>query len=180
MAPQIAAAGSYANHQLYARAEKCEFHKNSITFLGYLISQQGVELDPKKVTVDMNWPKPTTIKELQQFLGFANYRRFIRNYSSIASPLTSLLRGKPRQCNGPNRQVDASSCGIGAVLSQHHRIPGKVYLCAYFSDKLTPADANYDVGNRELLLIKATLEKWRHWLEGARHPSLVLMDHHNL
>ncbi|KAK3520681.1 hypothetical protein QTP70_030560 [Hemibagrus guttatus] len=66
------------------------------------------------------------------------------------------------------------------MLSQHHRDPGKFYPCAYFSRKLTPAEANYDVGNRELLSIKEALEEWRHWLEGARHPFLVLTDHRNL
>ncbi|KAK3559853.1 hypothetical protein QTP86_021422 [Hemibagrus guttatus] len=79
-------------NQLYVKVEKCEFYKDFITFLGYIISWQGVEMDPKKVTAAMDWPEPTTIKELQRFLGFANfYRWLIHNYSSIASPLTSLL-----------------------------------------------------------------------------------------
>ncbi|KAK3563538.1 hypothetical protein QTP86_030949 [Hemibagrus guttatus] len=83
-------------------------------------------MDAVKVQSVTEWPAPTTIRELQRFLGFANfYRRFIRNYSSVA-------------------------------------------------------EANYDVGNRELLVIKAALEEWRHWLEGARHPFQVLTDHRNL
>ncbi len=54
-------------------------------------------MDTGKVDAVMEWPRPTTVKELQRFLGFANfYRRFIRNYSSIAAPLTSLLKGKPK------------------------------------------------------------------------------------
>ncbi|KAK3511977.1 hypothetical protein QTP70_027656 [Hemibagrus guttatus] len=64
-------------------------------------------------------------------------------------------------------EVDASSSGLGAVLSQRH-------------SNLTTAEVNYDVGNRELLAIKAALEEWRHWLEGARHPFQVLTDHCNL
>lgn len=55
-----------------------------------------------------------------------------------------------------------------------------MYPCVYFSCKLTPAEANYDVGNRELLLIKAALEEWWHWLEGALHPFTVLIGHRNL
>ncbi|KAK3560480.1 hypothetical protein QTP86_009608 [Hemibagrus guttatus] len=79
------------NH-LYVKPEKCEFHRTTITFLGYVISRQGVEMDLTKVHVVTEWPNPTTVKELQRFLGFANfYRRFIRNYSSVAGQLTSLL-----------------------------------------------------------------------------------------
>ncbi|KAK3569622.1 hypothetical protein QTP86_002591 [Hemibagrus guttatus] len=74
-------------------------------------------------------------------------------------------------------EVDASSSGIGAVLSQQRGTPEKLHPCAFYSRKLTMAKANYDVGNRELLSIKATLEEWRHWLEGARRPFLVLTDH---
>ncbi|KAK3560904.1 hypothetical protein QTP86_022882 [Hemibagrus guttatus] len=77
-------------------------------------------------------------------------------------------------------EVDASSSGIWAVMSQQHGVPGKLHPCAFFSRKLTATKANYDVRNRELLSIKAALEKWQHWLEGARHPFLVLTDHCNL
>ncbi|KAK3510497.1 hypothetical protein QTP70_009153 [Hemibagrus guttatus] len=77
-------------------------------------------------------------------------------------------------------EVDASSSGLGAVLSQRHGKPGKLHPCAFYSRKLTSAEVNYDVGNRELLAIKAALEEWRHWLEGVRHPFQVLTDHRNL
>ncbi|KAK3510533.1 hypothetical protein QTP70_009172 [Hemibagrus guttatus] len=140
------------------------------------------------------------VRELQRFLGFANfYRWFIRNYSSVAGPLTSLLRGKPKKLSWTDQtrtaflqlkdrfttapilrhpdpelpfvvEVDASCSGIGAVLSQRHGEPGKLHSCAFHSRKLTAMERNYDVGNRELLAIKAALEEWRHWLEGARHP----------
>ncbi|KAK3549099.1 hypothetical protein QTP70_031894 [Hemibagrus guttatus] len=163
-------------HHLYVKLEKCEFHRTTVTFLGYVISQRGVEMDMVKVRAVTDWPAPTTVRELQRFLGFANfYRRFIRNYSSVAGPLTSLLRDLPFVV-----EVDASSNGLGAVLSQRHGEPGKLHPCAYYSRKLTAAECNYDVGNRELLAIKAALEEWRHWLEGARHPFQVLTDHCNL
>ncbi|KAK3554671.1 hypothetical protein QTP70_032680 [Hemibagrus guttatus] len=175
-----------------------------------MISRHGVEMDVVKVQAVTEWPAPTSVRELQRFLGFANfYRRFIRNYSSVAAPLTSLLRGKPKKLTwtDPARsafqqlkncfttapilrhpdpdlpfvvEVDASSSGLGAVLSQRHGKPGKLHPCAFYSRKLTSAEVNYDVGNRELLAIKAALEEWCHWLEGARHPFQVLTDHHNL
>ncbi|KAK3572969.1 hypothetical protein QTP86_011814 [Hemibagrus guttatus] len=77
-------------------------------------------------------------------------------------------------------EVDALSCGISAVLSQHHGNPGKLHPCAFYSRKLIVAEINYDVGDRELLFMKVALEEWPHQLEGARHPLLVLMDHRNL
>lgn len=77
-------------------------------------------------------------------------------------------------------EVDVSSCAIRVVLSQCHRTPGKLHPCAFYSRKLTTAETNYNVGNRELLAMKESLEGWRHWLEGTRHPFLILTDHRNL
>ncbi|KAK3512015.1 hypothetical protein QTP70_027614 [Hemibagrus guttatus] len=157
-------------------------------------------MDNSKIATVTEWPRPTTVKELQRFLGFANfYRRFIRNYSITAAPLTSLLKGKPSSLKWTENaiqaftnlknsfttapilkhpdpslpfvvEVDASDSGIGAVLSQRHGQPGKLFPCAYFSRKLTDAERNYDVGNKELLAMKAPIEEWRHWLEGSTHP----------
>ncbi len=157
-----------------------------------------------------SWPLPTTIKELQRFLGFSNfYRRFIANYSTITSPLTDLLKGKAKSLSWnpfateaintlkkaftsapllvhPNPglpfvvEVDASTTGVGAVLSQQQGTPPKLHPCAFFSRQLSPAERNYDIGNRELLAIKLALEEWRHWLEGSAQPFLVLTDHKNL
>lgn len=75
-------------------------------------------------------------------------------------------------------EVDASDAGVGAVLSQQQS--GKLHSCAYFSRRLSPAEGNYDVGDRELLAIKLALEEWRHWLENAAQPFVVWMDHKNL
>lgn len=127
----------------------------------------------------------------------------------IAAPLTSLLKGKPKKLSwtqpgqmafetlkgrfttdpilkhlNPDLpfiiEVDASDKGIGAVLTQIHGNPGKKVSFCFFSRKLTTAERNYDVGNKDLLSIKAALEEWRHWLEGAHHPFQVITDHKNL
>ncbi len=75
-------------HQLYAKIQKCEFHQTQISFLGYVISSEGVTMDDSKVQAVLNWPKPPTVKELQRFLGFANfYRRFIRSFSMVVVEL---------------------------------------------------------------------------------------------
>ncbi|KAK3509845.1 hypothetical protein QTP70_014799 [Hemibagrus guttatus] len=198
------------DYQLFLKAEKCTFHQSSVHFLGYIIDRSGIRMDERKVAAVWDWPPPTTIKELQQFLGFANfYRRFIRGYSSVTSPLTSLLCNKPKSLTWnpaasqafntlktafttapllvhPNPdlpfivEVDASTTGVGAVLSQQQGNPPVLHPCAFFSRKLSPAEANYDIVNRELLSIKLALEEWRHWLEGAKHLFVVLTDHKNL
>ncbi len=82
---------------LFLKAGKCSFHQPSVQFLGYNIESGGIRMDEGKVDAIQTWPVPSTIKELQRFLGFSNfYRRFIQNYSTITSPLTSLLQNKPK------------------------------------------------------------------------------------
>lgn len=84
-------------HQLYLKLEKCELHTRSVLFLGYMVDQQGVQMDQRKVETIHNWPIPITVKDLQKFLVFANfYRRFFKNYSHISAPLTSSLKGAPK------------------------------------------------------------------------------------
>ncbi|KAI2665917.1 Transposon Tf2-9 polyprotein [Labeo rohita] len=180
----------------------------SISFLGYIIGQEGVAIDESKVRAILEWPQPRTVKELQQFLGFANfYRRFIRNFSTVAAPLTAMTKCSTSRLSWTSEaiqafqnlkerftsilhhpdpsipfivEVDASSTGIGAILSQRQGEPAKMFPCAFYSRKLSSAERNYDVGNRKLLAMKAALEEWRHWLEGAQHPFTVLTDHKKL
>lgn len=91
-------------NRLYIKAEKCEFHVRQTSFLGYHIGHQGVKMDESKVKAVTEWPQPSTLKELQRFLGFANfYRRFIRNYSMIASPRHPSWKGDLRSWNGLKR-----------------------------------------------------------------------------
>jgi transposase InsO family protein len=79
---------------LFCNLKKCEFFTNRVIFLGFVITTDGVEMDPRKVDTITSWPKPTTFSELQTFLGFCNfYRRFIHAYSKIVAPLTSMLKG---------------------------------------------------------------------------------------
>ncbi len=194
---------------LFVKAEKCVFHAQSVPFLGYIISSEGTRMDPDKVKAVVDWPTPDSCKALQRFLGFANfYRRFIRNFSQLAAPLTALTSTrvmfrwssaaeaafsnlKSRFVSAPilvapdpTRQfvveVDASEVGVGAVLSQRAASDDRVHPCAFFSHRLSPAERNYDTGNRELLAVKLALEEWRHWLEGSGVPFIVWTDHKNL
>ena len=78
---------------LRIKAEKTEFHKQEVKFLGYIVSREGLKMDSKKIEAITSWPKPTIVKEVQSFLGFANfYRQFIKDYSKIAVPLTNLTK----------------------------------------------------------------------------------------
>ena len=196
-------------NQLFVKAEKCEFHASEVTFLGFIIRPGQILMDPTKVKAVADWPIPITRKKLQQFLGFANfYWRFIRNYSSVAAPLTALTSPrltfqwssaadkafndlKSRFSSAPilvfpdpvrqfTVEVDASDSGVGAVLSQRSAGDQKMHPCAFFSRKLSHAEQHYDIGNRELLAVKMALEEWRHWLEGAEQPFVVWTDHKNL
>ena len=166
-------------------------------------------MDPAKISAVVEWPTPDSRKRVQQFLGFANfYRRFIRGFSAIAAPLHALTSTqvqfhwspeadaafrilKHRFTSAPILtlpdpqqqfvvEVDASNEGVGAILSQRSEQDGKVRPCAFLSRRLSKAERNYDVGNRELLAVKLALEEWRHWLEGAEHPFIVWTDHKNL
>lgn len=194
-------------NQLFVKSEKCEFHVSTVAFLGYIIEKGDLCPDPAKVKVVVKWPEPPNRRQLQRFLGFANfYRRFFRDFSKVALPLTQLTSPKiPFQWNDAARsafqelkrrfasapiliqpdltqqfvvEVDASDSGVGAVLSQQRE--GKLHPCAFFSRRLSPAKRNYDVRDRELLTIKLALEEWWHWLEGAAQPFVVWMDHKNL
>jgi hypothetical protein len=78
-------------NQLYGKIEKCDFFKDSIEYLGHIVSADGIKTDPSKVETICNWLRPTNLKEIQLFLGMCNYYHcFIMNYSTIALPLTDL------------------------------------------------------------------------------------------
>ncbi|KAK3560533.1 hypothetical protein QTP86_010890 [Hemibagrus guttatus] len=105
-----------------------------------------------------------------------------------ASPMAKPVPyyGSAEDCNGFLLQcslvlaMQPHMMGLEWVLSQQQGNPSRLHPCAFFSRKLNPAEVNYDIGNRELLAVKLAHEEWRHWLEGARHPFLVLTDHKNL
>ncbi len=195
-------------HGLYAKLEKCEFDKSSVAFLSYVISPDGIFMDKSKVETIQCWATPSSVKDVQCFLGFANfYLRFIKGYSKITTPLTTLTcKDKPFSWN-PTAQAafdilkmaftsapvsihfdlakpfivetDASDFALGAILSQFG-IDGLLHPITFYSRKLTSAEINYQVYNKELMAIITTFEQWRPYLAGAQHQVQVLIDHKNL
>ncbi len=193
------------NH-LYVKPEKCEFHVTQLQFLGFIIMPGHVQMDPRKVQAVTNWPTPSSLKEVQRFLRFANfYRKLILNFSSVVAPLSALTRGKKASFSwcpeaesafrelkhrfnsapiltvpNPDKlfvvEVDASDVGIGAVFSQRERITDFIHVHSFPNSN----GEELPRGDRELLAVKLALEEWRHWLEGAKHPFQVLPDHKNL
>lgn len=194
--------------QLYAKAEKCEFHRSEIEFLGYVVSSSGIKMDPKKISAITSWPAPQSVHDIQVFLGLANfYRRFVKGYSKIALPLTAMLAKDSKFVWSPSAQqafetlksafttapvlahfdparqsvveTDASDFAIGCILSQYGD-DGILHPVAFYSRKFTPAEINYEIYDKEMLAIVTAFREWRQYLEGSQHQIKVFTDHKNL
>ena len=195
-------------HGLYARPDKCHFSTDTVEYLGFILSKEGLKMDQSKVQTIQDWPEPRKVKDIQSFLGFANfYWRFISGYSDIVVPLTRLTRkGTPwnfmdqarsafkRLKSGftsapvlthwvPDRPIivetDTSDYALGAILSIETD-SGEVHPVAYHSRTFTSPKLNYDTHDKELLAIFEAFRVWRHFLEGSGTPVDVVTDHKNL
>ena len=103
-------------HQLFAKTEKCEFGVDSVRFLGYTLTPEGVKMEVSRILTVLKWPEPASVRHIQVFLGYANfYRRFVKGFSREAAPLTHLLKGgKDGKHLGPFQMtVEAMGCSKG-------------------------------------------------------------------
>ncbi|SOV07041.1 uncharacterized protein UDID_17995 [Ustilago sp. UG-2017a] len=198
------------SNRLFAKLSKCEFHIKTVEFLGYIIKPTGIEMDPEKVRTVKEWPMPASIHDIQRFLGFANfYRRFIAHFARIAKPLTSLVKPTERfkkfelpeeaqqafhqliqaftsagvlqhfDYHLPTRlETDASDFAIAGVLKQEHE--ERWHPVAFYSRKMSSAERNYEIHDKELLAVVACLTQWRHMLAGLPSQLVILTDHEAL
>ena len=192
-----------AKYGVTINANKSEFAKSRVSFLGHVLSATGIEPLPDKVKAIIDYPEPTSFKQLRSFSGLVNfYRRFIPHCAALMQPLTDLLRGNSKKFVFPEdaRQAfsslkqaisniaevvhhepsaplalttDASNTAVGAVLQQNIR--GTWYPLAFFSKRLLPAESRYSTFGRELLALYLSIRHFRHMLEGRSFT--VYTDH---
>jgi transposase InsO family protein len=196
--------GLLRQHQLYAKLSKCEFGKARVKFLGHVVGGGTVSVDPTKVAALRDWPLPRNMTELRGFLGLANYfRRFVRDYSRIAAPLTALTseraafdfthwgaaevaafnRIKHLLTHAPVLALPDLAQPFTIMSDASNLGCGAVLLqngrpVAYTSRKFTPAECNYTTGEQELLGLIHALKEWRCYVEGT--PVTLITDHHPL
>jgi hypothetical protein len=187
--------------KLYAKLEKCEFWLDSMSSLGHVTSGEGVEVNPEKVKAVVEWTRPTSMFEIQGFLGLAGYyRRFIDGFSKLSGPLIALTRKNARyvwmdECEQCFQELkrrlvtapvlalprksgnfivysNASKKGLGCVPMQNGNV------IAYASCQLKPYEQNYLTHDLELAAIVFALMIWRHYLYCERCE--IYMDHKSL
>ncbi|XP_039303430.1 uncharacterized protein LOC120357332 [Solenopsis invicta] len=191
--------------RLKLNPEKCYFCRTELKYLGHIVDRRGIRTDPDKVRAVTEWPTPTNIRQIRQFVGLASwYRRFTPNFAAIAAPLTQLTRKNARWRWGPEEehafqslkealttaptpacpdfsrrfllQTDASQHGLGAVLSQYFEDGERVI--AYASRSLNGAEKNYSATELECLAVVWGIRHLRGYLEG--YEFTVITDHQAL
>ncbi|KAJ9509347.1 hypothetical protein QJQ45_001810 [Haematococcus lacustris] len=182
-------------NKFYAKLAKCEFNKTQLAFLGHIVGSNGIAVDPAKVQVVKEWPTPRNLKDLQAFLGLANYfRRFIPNFSSLAAPLTNLTSKqvaaaydwehfggseleafdglKEALCSAPVLALPDFSkpfvvCTDASLVGTGGVLMQDGRPIAYTSKKMSPAETRYATGEQELLGIIRAVREW------SRNPALA-------
>jgi hypothetical protein len=192
-------------NRLFAKKSKCDFFKDSVSFLGHTVSKQGIYMEQDKMKAIEDWPACKSVTEVRSFLGLAGYyRKFIANFSRISASLSDLTKKQLKfewtSCHqtalnqlktaiqsapvliipDPERPfvvtTDASGFAIGAALSQD--LGKGLQPIAFMSKKMIEAEKNYPVHEQELLAIICALKEWRHYLHGQHFT--VITDHCSL
>lgn len=189
---------------LKLKAPKCSFCQSEFKYLGFVVSKEGVKTDPAKIEAVEKFPTPKTRKQVRGWLGLTGwYRRFVKNYATIAAPLTLLLRKKEKWVWGEaqvsafeelrnrlmsapilaypdfkekfNLETDASGVGLGAILSQGESKSDEERVIAYASRSLHGAEYDYTITEQECLAMVWAIKKFRPYLYGRRFTAIT--DH---
>jgi len=197
------------NH-ICIKIDKCVIDVSETSWLGCMVSGSGVRMDPEKARAIVDWPWPTSSKQVEQFLGLWNfYWRFIHNYSAIVSPITDLLQQQMKIDRGedqeaaffkirtlftssktlivrhydPDRPVLLESDASQfaiAAIVSQKFEDGNIHHLRYVSRNLIPAVLNYAVDDEEMLGVVFPLRINWHYLQGAEHKTIIFSDHQNL
>lgn len=191
---------------LTINVEKSKFNLKEVEYLGYVVGEGTLRVNPDKVSAIASYPRPSTVRQVRSFLGVTGwYRRFIANYSTVSAPLTDLLKKsckvvwtekaeiafkslKQALISAPvlrnpdfSRrffiQCDASTSGVGSVLFQKTE-EGEDHPICFFSQKLNGAQRNYSVTELECFAAVLSVKKFRAYIEG--HPFTIITDHSSL
>lgn len=183
--------------KLTLNVQKCYFFQEQIEYLGYEIDRHGIRPGKDKISAVERFPVPSNVHEVRQFIGLASYfRKFIRNFASIARPLTDLTRKGVSWCWDTHQQksfvelkealvqrpvlgiydpknetylhTDASKYGLGGILLQKGNSTDLIRPIAYFSRKTSPDEQNYHAYELETLAFVASLQRFRVYLLGTR------------
>ena len=195
-------------NDLYMKPEKCKWKVREVGFLGVVIGPDGIRIEEEKVKGVLEWPTPKCVKDMQKFLGLANYYcQFIEGFASVARLLHDMVK-KDKKWDWTERQekafrelkeqftkepvlaapdidkkmrieVDASDYVIGGVLSMECE-DGLWRPVAFLSKSLNETERNYEIHDKEMLAIIRGLEAWRHLLEEAQTKFEIWTDHKNL
>ena len=195
-------------NDLFVKPEKCVWKVREVGFLEVIIGEDRVRMEKKKVQGVIEWLVPRSTKDVQKFLGLANYyRQFVKDFARIAKLLHEMMRKETKWNWGERQQrafeglkerfttelvlvipdldkemrveVDASDFVTGGVLSMKCE-DEKWRPVTYISKLLNEAKKIYEIHDKEMLAIIQYLEAWRHFLEGAKDQFEIWTDHKNL
>ena len=195
-------------NDLFVKPEKCVWKVKEVGFSGVIIREDGVRMEKEKVQGVIEWLVPRSVKNVQKFLGLANYYRwFVKDFAKIAKPLHEMTRKENKWNWGEKQQkafeelkgrfmtepvlvipdldkemrmeTDALDFAMGKVLSMKCE-DERWRPVAYISKSLNEAERNYEIHNKEMLAIIWCLKAWRHFLEGAKNQFEIWIDYKNL
>ncbi|XP_057542411.1 uncharacterized mitochondrial protein AtMg00860-like [Amaranthus tricolor] len=172
-------------NKLYAKLSKCDFWLEKVSFLGHFVSKEGISVDPAKVVAVRSWPSPKNVTEVRSFLGLAGYyRRFVKDFSRIARPMTSLMKKEKKfewtdECEQPFITLKERLTTAPVLTLPDPKLDyTDRKVTVYASRQLKVHEVHYPTHDLELAAIVFALKIWRHYLYGVK--CKIYTDHQSL